>query len=105
MGFPKVEGFDIADRIYLSPFDKRAHAKANNQNYPDVEHRDDGIFVRSTIGALEPNNPVPALRSPLRMAVGPALQNRKIAILYTLYRHDQSIGEGRLKIQFGAVAD
>lgn len=105
LGFPKVEGFDIADRIYVSPFDKRSQTKTNNHNYPKVEHRDDGIFVRSPIGALEPNNSVPALQCPLRMAVGPAFENKKLAILYTLYRHDQNIGEGRLKIQFGKVVD
>ena len=31
------------------------------------------------------------------------MENRKVAILYTLYRDEQKIGEGRLKIQFGEV--
>ena len=104
LGFPKVEGFEIADRIYVSPFDKRAQAKANGLKYPDVEHDDNGIYVKDTIVVLEPNSPVPALRCPVRMAVGPAMENRKLAILYTLYRDDQKIGEGRLKIQFGEVS-
>jgi hypothetical protein len=103
LGFPKVEGFDIADRIYASPFDKRAQSTGNSQIYPKVEHQDNGIVVRSAIGILEPGGPVPALTCALRMAVGPAMANKKLAILYTLYRQDQNIGEGRLKIQFGKV--
>ena len=103
LGFPIVKDFDIADRIYVSPFDKRTRADIKNVGYPKVEHRDKAIFVRNTIGVLEPNSPVPALKCALRMAVGPAMQNRKLAILYTLRRQDESIGQGRLKIQFGKV--
>lgn len=36
----------------------------------------------------------------------PQVENResgKLAILYTLYRNDQVLGEGRLKIQFGKI--
>jgi hypothetical protein len=103
LGFPIVEDFDIADRIYANPFDKRAQAEAKKLGYPKVEHRDKAIFVRDTISVLEPNKPVPALKCALRMAVGAAMQNRKLAILYTLRRQDQNIGQGRLKIQFGEV--
>ena len=77
----------------------------NSHNYPKVEHQDNGIVVKSAIGTLEPGSPVPALTCALRMAVGPAMQNKKLAILYTLYREDQNIGEGRLKIQFGGMTD
>ncbi len=103
LGFPIVEGFDIADRIYANPFDKRAQAEVKKLGYPKVEHRNNAIFVRDTIGVLEPNSPVPALKCALRMAVGPAMQNRKLAILYTLRRQDQNVGQGRLKIEFGKV--
>ena len=103
LGFPKIKDFDIADRIYVSPFDKRSPAEIRNAGYPKVEHRAKAIFVRNTIDVLEPSRPVPALGCALRMAVGPAMQNRKLAIIYTLRRRDQSIGQGRLKIQFGKV--
>jgi len=103
LAFPKVTDFDIADRIYTSPFDRRSQSQSSNVNYPQVEHQDNGIVAQSSIGALEPNVPVPALKCALRMAVGPAMENRKLAILYTLYRNDQVLGEGRLKIQFGKV--
>jgi len=102
-GFPKIEDFDIADRIHMSPFDKSSHPATRNQGYPDVERGKRGIIVRNRIGVLEPGTPTLALKCPLRMAVGPGVQKRKIAILYTLRRGDEEIGEGRLKIKFGKV--
>jgi hypothetical protein len=102
-GFPKVDDFDIADRIHMSPFDKSSHAATRNQGYPEVEHVDMGIIVRNKIGVLQPAVSAPALRCPIRMAVGPGAQKRKIAILYTLRRGDEVIAEGRLKIRFGKV--
>lgn len=60
--------------------------------------------MRNRIGVLEPAVPTPALRCPIRMAVGPGMQEKKIAVLYTLRRADKVISEGRLKIKFGKVA-
>ena len=62
-----------------------------------------GFVVRSKIRELKPAIATPALKCPLRMAVGPRMQKRKIAILYTLRRADEVIAEGRLKIRFGKV--
>ncbi len=103
-GFPKSDDFDIADRIHMSPFDKSSHSATRNQGYPNVDCARSGIIVRNRIGVLEPAVPTPALRCPIRMAVGPGMQKRKIAVLYTLRRADKVIGEGRLKIEFGKVA-
>lgn len=102
-GFPKIEDFDIADRIHMSPFDKSTHPASKNQGYPDVERGKKGFIVRNKIGVLEPAVAKPALKSPLRMAVGPGAQKRKIAVLYTLRRAGEIVGEGRLKIMFGKV--
>ncbi len=102
-GFPKIDDFDIADRIHMSPFDKSSHPATRNKGYPEVEHIDRGIIVRNKIGVLQPGSPAPALRCPIRLAVGPAAQMRKVAVLYTLKRGDEDIGEGRLKIRFGKV--
>jgi len=104
-GFPKLDDFNIADKIHMSPFDKSAHPATRNKGYPKVEHTRTGIIVRNKIGVLEPGAPTPALRCPIRMAVGPGMQKRKIAVLYTLRRADEVIGEGRLKIKFGEVVD
>ena len=102
-GFPKLDDFDIADQIHMSPFDKSAHPATRNKGYPKVEHTRTGIIVRHKIGVLEPAAPTPALKRQIRMAVGPGMQKRKIAVLYTLRRGDEVISEGRLKIKFGEV--
>jgi hypothetical protein len=102
-GFPKIEDLDIADRIHMSPFDKSSHPATRNQGYPDVERGRQGFIVRNRIGVLQPDVPTPALKCPLRMAAGPGAQKRKMAVLYTLRRGDEIVGEGRLKIKFGKV--
>jgi hypothetical protein len=102
-GFPKIEDFDIADRIHMSPFDKSSHPATRNRGYPEVVRIDKGVIVRNKIGTLEAAVPTPALRCPIRMAVGPGMQRRKVAVLYTLRRGEEVIGEGRLKIKFGKV--
>jgi len=104
-GFPKLDDFDIAERIHMSPFDKSAHPATRNRGYPNVKSASSGIIVRNRIGVLEPAVPTSALRCPIRMAVGPRMQKRKIAVLYTLRRGDEVISEGRLKIKFGEVVD
>lgn len=105
LGFPRVPGFDVVDRLYTSPFDKRAEHEAKKRRYPNVEHRDDAIIVRGPIDHLAPENPKQAFKCALRLAVEPRMQGRKIAILYTLRGPDkQPLGEGRLKIQFGRGA-
>lgn len=104
-GFPKLDDFDIAERIHMSPFDKSAHPATRNKGYPNVKSASSGIIVRNRIGVLEPAVPTSALRCPIRMAVGPRMQKRKIAVLYTLRRGDEVISEGRLKIKFGEVVD
>jgi len=103
LGFPKIEDFDIADRIHVSPFDKSSHPATKNQGYPDVDCGKKGFIVRNKIGELQPAVPTPALKCPLRMAVGPGAQKRKMAVLYTLRRAGEIVGEGRLKIKFGKV--
>ncbi len=106
LGFPRLPDFDVADRLYTSPFDKRSPAEIKSLGYPEVERRDDAIFVRGTIGMLTPDRPDPVFRCALRLAVGPRMQGRKLAILYTLRASNgKELGKGRLKIKFGKVSD
>ncbi len=105
LGFPRLADFDVADRLYASPFDKRSPYELKNLGYPAVERRDNGILVRSTIGALGPGSPAQAFKCALRLAVGPGMQGRKLAIRYSLRgQNEQSLGKGRLKIRFGEVS-
>ena len=105
LGFPRTPDFDVADRLYISPFDKRTPFEIKNLGYPKVNRRDDAVLVRSSISVLSPDNPQQAFKCALRLAVGPGMQRRKIAIRYKLRGPDeQSLGAGRLKIKFGRVA-
>ena len=101
LGFPRVPDFDVADQLYMSPFDQRPSYDVKNQGYPEVEHRDGAIMVSSSLGALAPDRPEPAFKCALRLAVGPRMTGRKLAIIYTLRgQNKQSLGTGRLKIRF-----
>ena len=105
LGFPRLADFDVADRLYASPFDKISPYELMNRGYPEVEHVDNGILVRSEIGALRPGSPTQAFKCELRLAVGPGMQGRKLAIRYSLRgQNDQSLGKGRLKIKFGEMS-
>lgn len=111
LGFPRLPGFDIADRIYTSPFDKRAEGQASRQGYPKVEHRKDAIFVRTDIGELPTGHTQPLLRTPLRIAVSPKALGKKVAMQYVIRGPDgRKIDTGRLKLrlsqaQVGATTD
>ena len=102
LGFPRLPDFDVADHLYVSPFDKRSSQELKNLGYPKVEREKVAIMVRDTIGVLAPDSPESAFRCPLRLAVGPGMLGKKIAIHYTLRGKDkQEFGKGRLKIIFG----
>jgi hypothetical protein len=101
LGIPQVADFDVADQLYLSPFDKRSSYDVKKQGYPKVVHRDGAIMVSSSLGDLAPDRPVAAFKCELRLAVGPRMTGRKVAILYELRgQNEQSLGNGRLKIKF-----
>ncbi len=102
LGLPRLPGLDLADRIYTSPFDKRAANEASRLRYPDVEHRGDAIFARSTIGLLTANDTQALLGTSLRFAVRDAALGKKMAMRYVLRTADgRKLAEGRVKIRFG----
>ena len=105
LGFPRLDDFDVADHLYTSPFDKRTPFELSQLGYPEVERRDDAILVHSEIDTLLPGISQSAFGCALRMAVGPSMQGRKVAIKYTLRgQNKQKIDTGRLKIVFGKIA-
>lgn len=101
LGFPRLPGFDIADRLYTSPFDKRSAAEIKSLGYPEVESSDAAIFVRGSIGLLAPEKPEQLFRCELRLVVGPEMKGRKLAVHYKLRAPNrQNLSTGRLKIRF-----
>ena len=101
-GAPRVSGFDVADRIYTSPFDKRSANAAAKVSYPEVEHQKDAIFVRSTVASLPANESKQLFGTSLRLAIGPKALGKKLAFQYVLRNSDgRRLADGRLKIRFG----
>ena len=100
LGFPRFPGFDVADRIYTSPFDKRIDGQVDQRGYPNVEYQDDAIFVRATVGDLPARQTQPLIRTPLRLAVGPEALGKKVAMQYVVRTADgRKLDSGRLKIR------
>ncbi len=103
LGLPRLPGLDVADRIYTSPFDKRSASEVKKLDYPDVEHRDDAIFLRTTIGSIAANKTQPLFGTSLRFAVGTKALGKKLALRYILRAADgRRLSEGRVKLRFGA---
>jgi len=102
LGLPRLPGLDVADRIYTSPFDKRSANTVNRLSYPDVEYRDDAMFVRTTVGLIPANHTQALLGTSLRFAVGTEALGKKLALRYVLRAADgRRLCEGRVKIRFG----
>ena len=101
IGMPRLPGLDVADRIYTSPFDKRSTNAASKPSYPDVEYRDDAIFIRTTIGSIAANETQSLLGTSLRFAVKPKALGKKLALRYILRSADgRKLCEGRVKLRF-----
>ena len=105
LAFPRSQDFDVADRLYTGPGDKRSPLEAEMAGYPEVQRLKHGTLVRASLGYLAPNRPQQVFRCALRLAVGPTMRGKKVAIKYTLRaKNKQSLSKGRLKIKFGEVS-
>ena len=106
LGFPKLPGFDVADRIHTSPFDKRSEAEIKQLRYPDVEYKDDRTTIRTTVGFLPAEKSQALLTTPLRLAVGVEALGRKVAMQYVVRGPDgKRVSDGRLKIRLGKLPE
>ncbi len=104
LALPRIPDLDVADRLYISPKDKRSRDEAEMPGYPAVKRGADTILVSSPLGFLAPDSPEQAFESELRLAVGPTMQGKTVSIRYTLRgQNKKSIGTGKLKIKFGQV--
>ena len=100
LGFPRLPGFDIADRIYTSPFDKRANGHAIQSGYPKVKRQKDAIFVHVNLASLPAGQTQQLLGTSLRLAVGPEAVGKKVALQYVLRTpNGRKLDSGRLKIR------
>ena len=105
LAFPRIEGFDVADRLYTGPDDKRSQRDIEMLDYPKVRRVKNAAVASTSLGYLAPNCPQQLFNCALRLAVGPTMRGKKVAIVYTLRaKNKQSLGRGRLKMKFGEVA-
>lgn len=104
LAFPRIDGFDVADRLYTGPNDQRTQLEVEMLDYPEVKRLKNGTIARASIGYLAPNRPQQVFNCALRLAVGRTMRGKKIGIMYTLRaKNKQGRGRGRLKIKFGEV--
>lgn len=105
LAFPRIEGFDVTDRLYSCLDDKRSQLEIEMLDYPKVQRVKNGAIASASLGHLAPNRPQQVFNCALRLAVGPTMRGKKVAIVYTLRaKNKQSLGRGRLKMIFGEVA-
>lgn len=101
IGMPRMPGIDVADQIYLNPFDKRSAGAGSHSSYPDVEHRDNAIFARTTIGSIAANETQSLFGTSLRFAVKDKALGKKLGLRYILRASDgRRLCEGRVKLRF-----
>lgn len=104
LAFPRLKGFELVDHLYAPPGNDNASAGSDQSDYPAVQKLKKGAVAVVQLGNLAPNISRQVLACPLRLAVGPAMAGKKVAIKYTLQaKNKQNISQGRLKIEFGEV--
>ena len=105
LAFPRTRGFDVVDHLCTGPDDKRTRLEIEMADYPEVQRLKHGTVARASLGYLAPNRPQQVFSCALRLAVGPTMRGKKVAIKYTLRaKNKQSVGRGRLKIKFSEVS-
>ncbi len=103
--FPRTQDFDLVDRLYTGPDNKRSRLEIEMAGYPEVQRLKHGTLARASLGDLAPNRPQQVFSCALRLAVGPTMRGKKVAIKYTLRaKNKQSPGRGRLEIKFSEVS-
>jgi hypothetical protein len=78
-----------------------ARTPTEQAGYPSVSIRDDSVHVSSNLGRLQPDVPVQAFSTALRICVGESLQGRRLGIRYSLHGSNlQRPVKGNLRLFF-----
>ena len=103
--FPKPEEFQVVGHLYPPADDDGSWMDSNNTGYPDVTQIELGAVTSIKLGDLAPKSPGRVFPCVQRLAVGPEMAGKKVAIKFTLRaKNKKKTGRGRLKITFGDVA-
>ena len=102
IGFPQLDDFEVAHRLYPNPFDKGSEAALRTLRYPRVIRKDGATVVKVALESVGAAESRPLFGTPLRIAIGPEALGRKIAIQYVIRRSDGlRLDSGRLKMRLG----
>lgn len=102
LGFPELDGFEVVDRLYSPPDDDGSFPQAD---YPDVQRMKSGAVANIELGSIAPGASRPVFTQSLRLAVGPAMEGKKVGIKYSLTaKNKTSTSRGLLKVKFGQVS-
>lgn len=101
LAFPRTPDFEVAEHLYRNPDDKCASLAIEMLEYPEVRRVKGGAIVRTSLKHLAPNRPEQVFNCALRLAVGPGMRGKSVAIQYALRAKNRPTpGRGRLKIKF-----
>jgi hypothetical protein len=99
LGFPKIDGLRVAERIYPTPEGTTDAKEA--AGYPLVQVLEKGTFATVKLGDVKPGTKRSVFSSPIRLAANPGLHGRKMAIHCQLSAANKNAVElSRLTITF-----
>jgi hypothetical protein len=104
LSLPWAETFRVADRLYGPPGKPVTKKESELLGYPSVQRYQTVVQVKNAYVSLEPDVVTPVFEQALRIAVGPELAGKKVAMRYAI----QATGlarpeEGTLKVAFKPV--
>jgi hypothetical protein len=93
---PVVAGLDVVTVPCPAPGESPP-----DEAYPEVRREPGRYRVRSVLGTLDPEIPIAAFATPLRLLADPGLDGQKIALRYTLTAEGlHPPREGRVRLRF-----
>jgi hypothetical protein len=96
LDFPRMDGFEVVDRLWPSPTGKKPPFEA----YPTVDIGSRTVRVQTTIGAIAAGSKGMAFAEPLRLCLREPGAGRVVPVSYTLYvRSLRASISGALRIQ------
>jgi hypothetical protein len=98
---PHQREFLVCDRLYREADAPTSDVEQRLLGYPEVRLHGQAAAVQVGLGCLEPGETVQAFETALRIAVGPGMRGRKVAVKFRLNARglDEPL-RGRLKLNF-----
>jgi hypothetical protein len=101
LSLPWAEPFRVADRLYGPPGKPVTKKESELRGYPSVQRYQTVVQVKNAYTSLEPDVVTPVFEQALRIAVGPELAGKKVALRYAIQADGLARPEeGTLKIAF-----